>query len=171
MNAVLILIALVTVGAAILAMSRRNLLHSVLLFAGSWAGVGAFFLWAGAEFAAFAQVLVYVGAISMVVLFAVLLTRRSREDLAPGPVSRSRAISAVLAGIAVAAVLLAAVAGTPLAVSAGPAPAVSVRQIGGELMGPHAAALLVVGVLLTVALLGAVVLAAGDRPENPEDAP
>ena len=138
MNAVLILIALVTVGAAILAMSRRNLLHSVLLFAGSWAGVGAFFLWAGAEFAAFAQVLVYVGAISMVVLFAVLL---------------------------------AAVAGTPLAVSPGPAPAVSVRQIGGELMGPHAAALLVVGVLLTVALLGAVVLAAGDRPENPEDAP
>ena len=171
MNAVLILIALATVGTAVLAMSRRNLLHSVLLLAGSWAGVGAFFLWAGAEFAAFAQVLVYVGAISMVVLFAVLLTRRSREDLIPGPVYRGRAFYAMLAGGAVAAVLLAAVARAPLAVSAGAAPAVSVRQIGGELMGPHAASLLVVGVLLTVALLGAVVLAAGDRPENPEDAP
>ena len=38
-------------------------------------------------------------------------------------------------------------------------------------MGPHAAALLIIGVLLTVALLGAVVLAAVDRSDQPEDAP
>ena len=36
-------------------------------------------------------------------------------------------------------------------------------------MGPHAVALLVTGVLLTVALLGAVVIAATDRPSSPED--
>lgn len=34
-------------------------------------------------------------------------------------------------------------------------------------MGPHAAALLIVGVLLTVALLGAVIIAAIDKPEDP----
>ncbi|MES1166395.1 MAG: NADH-quinone oxidoreductase subunit J, partial [Pseudomonadota bacterium] len=75
MNAVLLLIAIVTVGTAVTAMAGRNLLHSVLLLALTWTGVAGFYLWAGAEFAAFAQVLVYVGAISMVVLFAVLLTR------------------------------------------------------------------------------------------------
>ena len=171
MNAILILIALVTLGTAVAAMAGRDLLRSVLLLAGSWTGVAAFFLWAGAEFAAFAQVLVYVGAISMVVLFAVLLTRRAREEPARSPASRARACSGVLAGGAVAAVLLAAVARAPLAAAPGPAPAGTVSQLGGELMGPQAAALLVAGVLLTVALVGAVVLAAGDRPAKTEDAP
>jgi NADH:ubiquinone oxidoreductase subunit 6 (subunit J) len=171
MNAALAIIALVTVGSAAAAMSRRNLLHSVLLLAFCWTGVAAFYLWAGAEFVAFAQVLVYVGAISMTVLFAVLLTRRSRDDVAPEPASRGRAFYAVLAAAAVACVLIAAVSHTPLGVAPSPTPTVSVRQIGDELMGAHAAALLVVGVLLTVALVGAVVLAAGSKPDEPEDAP
>ena len=73
-----LIIALLTLGSAAVEMALRNLIHSALLLIGSWAGIAAFYLWAGAEFVAFAQVLVYVGAISMVVLFAVLLTRRSR---------------------------------------------------------------------------------------------
>jgi len=167
MNAVLVLIALATVGTAVAAMSRRNLLHSVLLLTGSWAGVAAFYLWAGAEFVAFAQVLIYVGAISMALLFAVLLTRRSRVDLEPGPASRGRALYAILAGGAVAGVLLSAVSRGPLAAARSPTPAVTVSQLGNQLMGPYAATLLVVGVLLTVALIGAVVLAAGGGPDKP----
>src|SRR5688572_29101669 len=94
-------IALVTLGAAAIAMSLRNLIHSALLLIGSWAGIAAFYLWAGAEFVAFAQALVYVGAISMVVLFAVLLTRRSRTDLSLAPDSIGRAVMALLVGGAV----------------------------------------------------------------------
>jgi NADH:ubiquinone oxidoreductase subunit 6 (subunit J) len=166
MNAVLVLIALATVGSAGAAMAGRNLLRSVLLLAVSWSGVAAFFLWAGAEFAAFAQVLVYVGAISMVVLFAVLLTRRSRENPAPAPSPRSRAVYAVFAAGAVAAVLVAAVALAPSGEAPAAPPTLTVVQIGAELMGPHAAALLIAGVLLTVALIGAVVLAAGGQDEK-----
>jgi NADH:ubiquinone oxidoreductase subunit 6 (subunit J) len=44
-----------------------------------------------------------------------------------------------------------------------------VRELGLQLMGPHTAALLVVGALLTVALLGAVVLAATDRRGDGKD--
>ena len=96
MNAVLVLIALVTLGAAAAAMARRNLCTASCSWRCSWAGVAAFYLWAGAEFVAFAQVLVYVGAISMVVLFAVLLTRRSaRTTSAAPPASRGRAVCAV----------------------------------------------------------------------------
>jgi NADH:ubiquinone oxidoreductase subunit 6 (subunit J) len=168
-NLSLAIIALVTVGAAVVAMSGRNLLHSVLLLTVSWAGVAAFYLWAGAEFVAFAQLLVYVGAISMAVLFAVLLTRRSRDDLAAPPASRSRGIYAILAGVAVAAVLLGAVSLAPLSSAPTPPPSVTVRQLGDQLMGPHAASLLVIAALLTVALIGAVVLAAGGSPGNPED--
>src|SRR5829696_8584005 len=92
------LIALFTLASAGVAMALRNLIHSALLLIASWAGIAAFYLWAGAEFVAFAQVLVYVGAVSMVVLFAVLLTRHSRQDLAVAPGSFIRAITGLLVG-------------------------------------------------------------------------
>jgi NADH:ubiquinone oxidoreductase subunit 6 (subunit J) len=171
MNAALILIALVTLGTAVAAMAGRNLLHSVLLLAASWTGIAAFYLWADAQFVAFAQVLVYLGAISMVVLFAVLLTRRAREDLGAGVALRNRTLLSVGVGAALAAVLLVAGARSPLAAAQGPAPVVTVRDLGALLMGPDAAALLVVGVLLTIALIGAVVLAAGSGPDEGGDAP
>src|SRR5436190_23225743 len=94
----LLLIALVTLGAAAIAMSLRNLIHSALLLIASWAGIAAFYLWADAQFVAFAQVLVYVGAVSMVVLFAVLLTRQSRADSAIAPDSAGRVMWGVFAG-------------------------------------------------------------------------
>ncbi len=108
------LIALVTLAAAAVAMTLRNLIHSALLLIASWAGIAAFYLWAGAEFVAFAQLLVYVGAISMVVLFAVLLTRRSREDLVVAPDAPRRIVSGLLVGGAVLGVLAGAVISTPL---------------------------------------------------------
>ena len=169
MSIAFVLIVLFTLASAAVAMSLRNLIHSALLLIASWAGIAAFYLWAGAEFVAFAQVLVYVGAVSMVVLFAVLLTRRSRTDHAIAPDSLRRVIAALLAGGAAFGVLLGAVVSTPLAVTPStPVPSVTVKQLGGELMGRHAAPLLIIGALLTVALLGAVVIAATD-PANPQE--
>ena len=157
------LIALATLVTAAVAMTLRNLIHSALLLIASWTGIAAFYLWAGAEFVAFAQVLIYVGAISMVVLFAVLLTRQSRADVAIAPGSLGRVVLALSAGGAVLGVLVGAVLSTKFANSSTTTPTVTVKQIGQSLGGAHAAALVVIGVLLTVALLGAVVLAATDR--------
>jgi len=172
MNAVLAAIALLVLGSAAAALALRNLIHSALLLILSWLGIALFFLWADAEFAAFAQVLVYVGAVSMVVLFAVLLTRQSRADLSVTAQSRGRAAAGVGAALAVAAVLAFSVLRTPLPVPSGLRSAVTVRQLGGELMGPHAGALLLVGVLLTVTLLGAVTIAgAGRLPPDGKDQP
>ena len=171
MKAALAIVALLTLGSAAAAMLGRNLLRSIFMLAVSWAGIAAFYLWAGAQFVAFAQVLVYLGAISMVALFAVLLTRQSRDEAPPPPAALRRALLAVVTAGAVATVLLWAVSRTPLAVSAAAGSDASVRQLGAELMGRHAAALLVVGVLLTIALLGAVVLAAEGAQERPKDPP
>lgn len=165
-------IAFVTLATAAVAMSLRNLIHSALLLIASWAGIAAFYLWAGAEFVAFAQVLVYVGAVSMVVLFAVLMTRHSAAELAVAPDSFGRAAAGLITGGAVFGVLVGAIVSTRISAPAvTPRPQVTVRALGADLMGPHAAALLVVGVLLTVALLGAIVIAAADRGKRPEDTP
>lgn len=166
----LLAIAGLTLGSAVVALTRRDLIHSALLLVLSWAGVAAFYLWAGAEFVAFAQVLVYVGAISMVVLFAVLLTRRAPAGAPVDPAAPGRVFGALLAACGVAGVLLGAVLGAPLDVAvAAPVAAISVKQLGLQLMGPHAAALLVVGLLLTVALLGGVILASASRAVSPEE--
>lgn len=161
-------IAAVTLGAAAVAMLLRNLIHSALLLVGSWAGIAAFYLWCGVEFLAFAQVLIYLGAVSMVVLFAVLLTRQATNDFVVPPESLGRVAAALAVGGAVFGLLVGAILRAPLPAAAPTPPAApSVRTLGLELMGPHAAALLVAGVLLTVALIGAVVLAAADRDTPP----
>jgi NADH-quinone oxidoreductase subunit J len=167
----LIAIAVFTLATAAVALALRNLIHSALLLVASWTGIAAFYLWAGAEFVAFAQVLIYVGAISMVVLFAVLLTRQSRIESPPTASSSRRAISAVLAGLAVFGVLAFTVLRTDFAptttAEATPTPPVAtVRDLGMQLMDSHGAAVLVVGVILTVSLLGAVVLASSDEPKR-----
>lgn len=170
MSLALLLIAFLTVASAAVAMALRNLIRSALLLVVSWTGIAAFYLWAGAEFVAFAQVLVYVGAISMVVLFAVLLTRPSRDVGAVSPASAGRLLPALIAGGAVLGVLVGAIVGSPLPTSAQQPPAaLTVRELGLQLMGPHAAALVVIGALLTVALLGAVVIAAPGRPRDREE--
>jgi NADH-quinone oxidoreductase subunit J len=148
------------------ALSLRNLIHTALLLVVSWFGLALFYLWAGAQFLAFAQVLIYVGAVSMVVLFAVLLTRRTRGEPAVAPDSRARATAGVFTGLLVASVLFAAVIHSSLPVASGAGPELTVHDLGLQLMGPHAAALLVLGVILTVALLGGVVIAATDRKED-----
>ena len=167
MTFALILIALLLLGAAVAGMLSRNLIHSALLLVGAWAGIAAFYLWAGAEFVAFAQVLVYVGAVSMVVLFAVLLTRQGATSAPVEFDSYKRAIAGFITAGVVAGVLLGAILGTRLDAPAPTAPAsITVKEIGAQLMGPQAAALLIVGVILTVALLGAVLIAAVDKPED-----
>ncbi len=170
MTLALILIACVMLGSAAVAVTLRNLIHSALLLVFTWASIGAFYLWAGAQFIAFAQILIYVGAVSMIVLFAMLLTRQGQgTELPIGSASIMRALSALLAGGGVAGVLIGAILGSPLDVATSAPAAISVKQLGEQLMGPHAAALLVVGIILTVALIGAVLLAAVDPKEQPED--
>jgi len=162
-----LIIIVVTLGSAAVAMTLRNLIHSCLLLILSWAGIAAFYLWAGADFVAFAQALVYVGAISMVVLFAVLLTRQT--EAGPGhDATPARVILSVLAAAGIAGLLSGAVLATSFGQTNGPAPTATVRELGVELMGNQTAGLLVIGVILTVALLGAVVIAA-TRSGQPED--
>jgi NADH:ubiquinone oxidoreductase subunit 6 (subunit J) len=168
-------IAAFTLATAAAALFLRSILHGALLLTASWVGVAAFYLWAGAEFAAFAQTLVYVGAVSMVALFAVALTRRegtSETGVDAAKNRRRKLLRALPVVTAAALVALAPIAAvimhakenkSLLGENAAAMPTLTVKEIGAHLMGGYAGALLVVGVLLTVALLGAVVIAAPEE--------
>jgi len=175
---ILLLIALLTLAATAAAFALRNIIRSVLLLIASWVGIAAFYLWAGAEFVAFAQILVYVGAISMIVLFGVVLTRRTPVSVADTTVTPpKRAILGIVTGGLVALVILWGILRTDLpqttadaaTAADATAPAATMRALGLDLMGQYAGAVLITGALLTLALLGAVILAAQEREiPNPE---
>ena len=64
----------VTLVAAGGVMMSRNLLHAVLFLILTFVGIAGFFVLLSADFIAMAQVIIYVGAIAVLVLFAILLT-------------------------------------------------------------------------------------------------
>jgi len=81
--------------------------------------------------------------------------------------SLKRAVLGFIVAGGVGGILIGAILGSPLDVQmSSPTPAVAVKQLGLLLMGNYAPALLIVGVLLTVALLGAIVIASVDQPED-----
>src|SRR5919108_1375737 len=79
MNILIMIIFLILsafiLGAAIAVVTVKNIIHSALWLIASFFGVGALYLLMEAEFIAVVQVLIYVGAISILTLFAIILTR------------------------------------------------------------------------------------------------
>lgn len=82
------IIALLTVASAVCAMALRNLVHCALSLVVTFAGLAALFLQLNAQFVGFAQILVYVGAVAILIVFAILLTR-SADPGPPEPVATS----------------------------------------------------------------------------------
>lgn len=159
MDLAFIVIAAITLGSAILSISLRNLVHCALALALTFAGLAAVYLKLNAQFVGLAQVLIYIGAIAILIVFAILLTRGTE------PTGRSILSSGWIVGLAIAGslgILLAIYAVSSRAVAqvpAAPAREVTVRTIGEQLMSRYVLPLEVIGLLLTAAMIGAVVLA------------
>src|SRR5581483_9801180 len=107
MQAAFAIIAALTLVSAIAAMSLRNLVHCALCLALAFAGLAAMYLQLGAQFVGFAQILVYIGAVAILVVFAILLTNNSGAPARPRP-----APGAWMVGLAVAVVVFAVLART-----------------------------------------------------------
>src|SRR5437867_1036255 len=69
------IIAVVTIAAAVAAMSLRHLVHCALALTVAFAGLAAAYLQLDAQFVGLTQILVYVGAVAILIVFAILLTR------------------------------------------------------------------------------------------------
>ncbi len=152
-NVAFLLIAVGTLAAALAAATLRKLIHAAFALALAFVGVAAFYFWLGAEFVGLVQVFVYVGAVAILLVFTILLTPRAATA------TDSRwPWGGIVISLLVFAALAWSVWHTPLAGSAPVQAPLSVRQIGEVLMTAYVWPLLCVGVLLTVALIGALVL-------------
>ena len=68
--------SLVTLGAALAVVTNKNILHSAFYLVLSFVGVASIYVLLEAPFIAVVQVLVYIGAITILIIFAIMLTRR-----------------------------------------------------------------------------------------------
>jgi NADH:ubiquinone oxidoreductase subunit 6 (subunit J) len=157
--------AILTVAGAVAAMSLRNLVHSVLALTVAFAGLAAVYLQLGAQFIGLVQILVYVGAVAILIVFAILLTR-DKEVIQQSifAVSWKGSSVVVLAVFGTLAWTIHHSATSQRAVL--PQPEASMQQIGNALMLRFALPLEIIGVLLTVALIGAVTIAVHEKQET-----
>jgi NADH:ubiquinone oxidoreductase subunit 6 (subunit J) len=158
---VFFIFAILAIAAAWGVVTSKNIVHSALYLALSFAGVAVLYILMNADYLAAVQLLVYTGAIAIMVVFAVMLTLRGdvRESNPENRVWGWGALIATLMFVMIAFVVLTnadwRVLPTPWT-SGGSAADISLLLLT-KFMVPFEAA----AVLLTVALVGAVVLAKG----------
>lgn len=165
MSFAFILVSIVTLAGAVAAMGLRNLVHCALALAVTFAGLGALYLQLGAQFVGFAQILIYVGAVAILIVFAILLTRGS-EPPRQAIFSRGWAVGASIALIVFGVLGGIVLSSRVLSRDMSPTPTAPVRHIGEQLMTKYVLPLEVTGLLLTVALIGAVIIAMREKEER-----
>jgi NADH:ubiquinone oxidoreductase subunit 6 (subunit J) len=168
MTLLFLILAVLTLAGAGAAMALRGLVHCALALVVAFAGLGALYLALGAQFIGLAQLLVYVGAVAVLMVFVILLTGGGDAE-SQLPASRLSLLSPSWIGsMAIAAAVFATLAWAVVhsfamrAPASGP-PQVTVRQIGTNLMEGYLLPLEIIGLMLTAALIGAVILAMKDR--------
>jgi NADH-quinone oxidoreductase subunit J len=157
---VFIILAMVGLVGAVGTVALRNIVHAALMLAVSFFAVAGIFVLLEAEFLFAVQILIYVGAIITLILFAIMLTRgvtgqRVRQ-------TNNQALpAAILAIVFFVAVLVPMIMGTRWLISTRtpPAPAHAIALLGEELLGPYVLPFEVAAVLLLVALVGAIIVA------------
>ncbi len=80
---IFILVAARTLGAGLMVVTARNLIHSALWLVLALFGVAVLYVLLEAGFLAVVQVVVYIGAIAILIIFAIMLTRKIAPDSRP----------------------------------------------------------------------------------------
>jgi NADH-quinone oxidoreductase subunit J len=158
-------LAVTTVVCALMVVAARDLMHAILFLVLAFVGVSGIYIVLSADFVAVAQVLIYAGAISVLLVFAVMLTpggdRRNSDTANSAP-------AAVLALI-VLAVLIFVIADTDWAISDRGDFVTTAASLGEAFFRPYVVPFEVASVLLVAAMVGAIALVRedGDDAEAP----
>lgn len=155
------ILAAITVGSALGVAAVRNLIHAVVFLILSFVGIAGLYVTLSADFVAVTQVLIYAGAVSVLVLFAIMLTPQASRDNAETFLRVPALLLAVLVAFTIGAVSLetewsdAGRGGFDETASA----------IGEALLDTYVLPFEIASVLLLVAMLGSIMLV---RPEGSE---
>lgn len=166
-DVVMLAVAVVGGAAALLVVTARNVVHAALYLVVTLLAVAGTFLVVGAEFLAWTQVLVYVGAVVVLILFGLMLTRAPIGPMAQHNDSGRLALLVSLALFGFLATMILDAFGDvalPLSVT-------TAGDLGDVLYVHWAFPFMALGFFLTVSLIGAIILARREEGEGPEPQP
>lgn len=155
-------LAVMTIGSAVAVVVVRNLIHAVIALIGAFAGLAGLYVTLSADFIAITQILIYIGAISILFLFAIVLTPQSGRNNQESFLRFPALVLALLVG----AVLVYVSVDTDWNLSHAAGFQETASQIGELLLKTYVLPFEIASVLLLAAVIGAIVLV---RPEPVEE--
>jgi len=155
-------VAIVTVLGSLGVVLARNIVHSALFLVLALLSVAGIFILLAAEFLAIVQVLIYGGAVAILILFVMMLTR-VRDNIASLD-GEQRPLAAIAAGTFLGMTVL-AILSTDWPGNTEEATVISIEQIGDALFTNWAVPFEIASLVLIVALVGSIILARGEESE------
>lgn len=154
-----VIYVLIILGGGIVAVASTNLVRALVGLIATLMGVAGMYMLLNSPFMAFMQILIYVGAVAVLIFFAVMLTEaHSRGDEAESG-RMSQYLYSLMGIVAVGGVLGWLLMTKPIESSVTSPAEVPVSELGAGLMGPYFLAFELISVVLLVAMSGAVLLA------------
>ncbi len=159
-----IVLTAVTIIGAIVALQAKELIYGAIALAISFIGVAGFFTLLGAPYLAMLQISIYVGAVVVLILFTIMLVHREQEqEMNPAAINPEGSMGLWLAGLLALAISgVVALAGTNLP-SEAPESNITISDLGPALTLQYQVPLIILALLLSASLLGALILAKVER--------
>ncbi|URR35798.1 NADH-quinone oxidoreductase subunit J [Thermosynechococcus sp. HN-54] len=145
----------------------NNVVYSAFLLGGVFLSISGLYILMNADFVSAAQILIYVGAVNVLILFAIMLVNK-REAYTPVPGRWLRQGGAAVVSLGVFALLTKMILQTPWQLSSLPPTTDSITTIGQHFFSDFLLPFELASVLLLMALIGAVVLARRELVLEPE---
>jgi NADH-quinone oxidoreductase subunit J len=156
-NIVFFVFALFAIGGAIFMISFTKVVHMVVSAAVTFLSLAGLYVLLNAEFLAAAQVLIYAGAITILMIFGIMMTRHQDED--KPSVGRSHQVLALIGVLCLFGILFYAVQHAMFPPAEATAAEDNTLEIGKRIFHDHVIPFELISLLLTVAFVGAVAIA------------
>jgi NAD(P)H-quinone oxidoreductase subunit 6 len=158
-----VVLAVMMLGASLGVVLFSNIVYSAFLLGGVFISISGLYILLNADFVAAAQILIYVGAVNVLILFAIMLVNK-REDFADLPRRWIRQASTAIVCLGLFALLGTMILVTPWSIAT-TSPAVvenTIVEIGKHFFSDYLLPFELASVLLLMAMVGAIVLARRD---------
>lgn len=153
------ILAVMMIGSALGVVLFSNIVYSAFLLGGVFISIAGMYLLLNADFVAAAQVLIFVGAVNVLILFAIMLVNK-RQDFAPIPNAWVRPVLTAVVSVGLFALLSTMVLVTPWSLSTGPTPGnASIVMIGEHFFSDFLLPFELASVLLLMVMVGAIIIA------------
>lgn len=157
---------LLTITGALLAVNAKILMHSVLGLAVCLLGVAGLYFYLGSMFLTLMQIMIYVGAVCIVLVFGIMVGHTPNESAQKNAIGRNTLLGLVASGIAGLGLIITIFGQTSWEVPEKTVGNFSIEWVGESLLLKYCLAFELISVILLIAIVGSIILAKGGREEE-----